>query len=109
MVMFEEGSDYASRNYRWFAEHLDSFAYADRVVVAPDARRRGLGRLLYEHAIQHAGDRPLAAQVNTRPRNEGSLAFHDGMGFTEAGRLTHDGGAKEVVMLLRPPDHGDGG
>ncbi|MGI9017897.1 MAG: hypothetical protein ACR2HR_12470 [Euzebya sp.] len=30
MVLMREASDYDSRNYRWFAERLDGFAYVDR-------------------------------------------------------------------------------
>ncbi len=103
MVLFLEGSTYGSPNYRWFAERLERFAYVDRVVVAPGGRRRGLGRLLYDHAVAVAADRPLTAEVNTGPRNEVSLAFHDDMGFVEVGRQVSPGGDKEVAMLSRPP------
>lgn len=99
IVLIEEGSSYTSPNYRWFAERLDRFAYVDRIVVAPAHQRSGLGRLLYARATAVAGDRPLCAEVNTRPRNEVSLVFHDTLGFIEMGRLTTADGAKEVVML----------
>lgn len=101
VVLFDEGSSYASPNYRWFAARHDAFAYVDRVVIAPWARRRGLGARLYAAAIAHAGDRPLAAEVNTVPSNEDSLAFHARQGFIEVDRVSR-GADKEVAMLLRP-------
>jgi len=36
------GLDYASPNYRWFAQRHEQFGYIDRVAVAPAARRLGI-------------------------------------------------------------------
>ncbi|HUW02260.1 MAG TPA: GNAT family N-acetyltransferase [Acidimicrobiales bacterium] len=93
--------DYGSPNYRWFSERYDDFCYVDRIVVAQQHRGSGLGRNLYEFAIEIAGDRPLLAEVNTRPRNEVSLAFHDALGFAQVGVQEVEGGSKEVAMLCR--------
>ena len=102
VVLVREGSDYASPNYRWFAERVPSFLYVDRVVVAPDHRRRGVGRALYRWVIDAAGDLPVLAEVNTIPRNDASLDFHADMGFEEMGRVAH-AADKEVAMLRHDP------
>ena len=41
----------------------------------------------------------IRTQVNTRPCNERSLAFHERLGFHEVGRQQSEGGSKEVAML----------
>jgi uncharacterized protein len=105
MVM-PPGVDYASVNYRWFSSHAGelgyaTFAYLDRMAVAPEARRRGVGRALYAHLIEAlTGAVPvLFCEVNVRPRNDPSLAFHAAIGFREVGQQDTDGGAKRVSLL----------
>jgi predicted GNAT superfamily acetyltransferase len=47
----------------------------------------------------------LFCEVNVRPRNETSLAFHEAIGFREVGQQDTDGGTKRVSLLaldLRP-------
>ena len=41
----------------------------------------------------------LFCEVNLRPRNERSLAFHAAIGFREVGRQDTDGGNKHVSLL----------
>lgn len=98
--------DYESPNYRWFSERYGDFCYVDRIVIGAEQRGSGLGHALYDFAVEVAGTRPLLAEVNTRPRNEVSLAFHQAFGFTEVGVQEVEGGAKEVAMLCRPPAPG---
>ena len=43
-------ADYQCTDYRWFSMRYDDFVYLDRVAVAPDQRRRGIGSRLYEEA-----------------------------------------------------------
>lgn len=97
------GRDYASENYAWFSQMFDSFYYVDRIVVSADARGLGIGRKLYEWAIENARGRypVLCAEVNIKPRNDVSLAFHDTMNFAAVGEQDTEGGAKRVVMLAR--------
>jgi len=103
LVGFEQGSDYASPNYRWFAGRYDAFVYVDRVVVTDEARGRGVGRALYDHLVGwSAGRHPvLCAEVNTQPPNPGSLAFHERYGFVEVGRQAPYAGI-EVALLACP-------
>ena len=101
LIGFLPARPYNSPNYRWFDDHYSSFLYIDRVVVAPTARRRGVGRKLYEDFAGFAAGRAdrLTCEVNVRPPNEGSLRFHHTFGFAEVGRQETEGGAKEVYLL----------
>lgn len=79
------GTGYASPNYRWVSAHYDDFCYVDRIVVLPHASRRGVGRRLYDAVAARTGAPVLVAEVNTRPRNDPSLAFHARYGFVRVG------------------------
>ena len=98
------GLDYASVNYAWFSRRYRDFFYIDRVAVARAWRRRGVGRALYRDALARARAAAaplLACEVNLRPRNEDSLAFHEAHGFEAVGEQETDAGRKRVVMLVR--------
>jgi predicted GNAT superfamily acetyltransferase len=96
------GLDYASLNYRWFGERYERFLYVDRVVVDPAGQGRGLGRSLYEAFVERAeGHTALCAEVNIRPRNDGSLAFHDDFGFAPVGEQDTEAGSKRVRMFAK--------
>jgi hypothetical protein len=96
------GLDYASLNYRWFGERYERFLYVDRVVVDPAGQGRGLGRSLYEAFVERAeGHTALCAEVNIRPRNDGSLAFHDAFGFAPVGEQDTEAGSKRVRMFAK--------
>lgn len=105
-LVLPPGADYGSVNYRWFAERYDDFVYLDRVAISPDFQRRGVGRALYGEVERlAAARRPSAGQflleVNLRPRNDTSLAFHAELGFVEVGRQETDYGAL-VSMMAKP-------
>ena len=104
LVGLGPGHDYDSPNYRWFSERYDTFLYVDRIVVAAQARGRGIGRSLYAEAEAQAARTgcPLACEVNLRPRNDASLAFHERLGFTRVGEQDTEDGAKTVALLLKP-------
>jgi predicted GNAT superfamily acetyltransferase len=102
-IVLPPGVDYGSLNYAWFSRrHGDRpFAYLDRIAVDPSARRYGIGRGFYaELQSLLAGTFPvLCCEVNVRPRNDASLAFHESIGFREVGRQDTDGGRKTVSLL----------
>lgn len=101
------GASYDSENYRWFSAHRPASLYVDRVVVAPRAHGRGLGRGLYEAVVQHARRHGLAevtCEVNLDPPNPGSLAFHQRLGFTRVGEQVTKGGAVRVALLAAATD-----
>jgi uncharacterized protein len=92
---------YDSENYRWFDARFERFLYLDRVAVSPRMRRRGVASGLYD--AMEAAAAPLermVCEVNVRPRNRASLAFHAARGYVELGRLRH-GREKEVALLGR--------
>lgn len=81
-------SDYESPNFRWFCERGEGFIYVDRVVIAPEARGRGLARFLYEdlfRTARHRGYDRVVCEVNSEPPNPASDAFHRSLGFVEVG------------------------
>lgn len=100
------GREYASHNYAWFSERFDRFLYVDRVVVADSHHGLGVGRRLYDDFIAVAADEHthLLAEVNVRPRNAGSLVFHDRLGFEALEEREAPSGAMRVVMLAKPID-----
>ncbi|MBF44226.1 MAG: GNAT family N-acetyltransferase [Acidimicrobiaceae bacterium] len=96
------GVGYDSLNYGWFSERFDRFLYVDRVVVDPSAYRTGVGRAFYEAFLATSdGHTHLCAEVNTVPRNERSLAFHDAMGFSDVGEQSDEATGKTVRMYAR--------
>jgi predicted GNAT superfamily acetyltransferase len=103
LVGLAPNTDYASLNYRWFSDRYDSFAYIDRIAVAPEVRRLGIAAAMYEDfAIAAAGWSPmLCCEVNLLPPNPGSMAFHQRIGFSQAGTLETVKGAKKVAMLVK--------
>ena len=105
LVLLAPGADYASPNYRWFAQRYADFLYVDRVVVAPEARRHGVGQALYADAWHRACRRgaPLTCEVNLDPPNPASLAFHRRLGFSQVGVQRTEGGAKTVSLMIRRP------
>ncbi len=99
VVAFTPGAAYASANYRWFAARHDDFCYVDRIVTVPRHRRTGIGARLYRE-VARATDAPLiTCEVNVRPPNDTSMAFHERLGFRPVGTQDTEGGAKTVRML----------
>ena len=100
LIGLRPGTEYASPNYRWFCDHYDDFAYVDRVAVAAWARRQGIAESLYEVFEQSQSGAPvMTCEVNIRPPNEGSMLFHQRMGFRQVGSQETDEGKKEVAFL----------
>lgn len=105
LIVFWPGLDYQSPHYRWFSERFESFLYVDRVMIAEDAKGAGLGRALYDALGRFAEERGaprITLEVNSKPPNPGSLAFHERQGFRAVGELEHEGGAKRVVLMEKP-------
>lgn len=104
LLALAPGSAYASENYRWFAAHEPGSLYVDRIVVAPRAHGRGIGRALYEAVDARARELGLGVvtcEVNVEPPNPASLAFHERLGFEPLGELVTKGGAVTVRLLRR--------
>ena len=92
---------YGSLNYAWFNEHYESFVYVDRIAVSEENRNKGVGSVLYDHVVSYSKQHgvPVAAEVNRKPPNPGSMRFHHRFGFEEVGVLHH--AEKSVTMFLK--------
>ena len=100
-ILFLAGSTYNSENYRWVAARYTRFLYLDRVIVEPAQRGQGIGRALYEAAIEFGRRRApiLTCEVNEDPPNPDSMRFHEKLGFKPIGKQQTEGGKKSVVIL----------
>jgi ribosomal protein S18 acetylase RimI-like enzyme len=79
--------------------HSDE-AYVHFVGVDPSQRGSGLGRALYERFFEAVAPRSVVRAV-TSPVNEGSVAFHQSLGF-EIERVDEDyDGRGEARALLK--------
>ena len=101
IILMREGQNYDSLNYKFFNSQSFPFLYVDRIAIKDGHRRKGLGRMIYEKTIDIAKELniPTCCEVNTIPRNDPSLAFHDSFGFKEVG--TKDYEDHSVVYLTR--------
>jgi len=98
------GQRYESENYTWFESRGVRHQYIDRIVVDPGAKGTGVGRALYESVFERARERgatEIGAEVNVRPPNPGSIAFHERLGFRQLIERETKGGTVRVVMLCR--------
>jgi predicted GNAT superfamily acetyltransferase len=106
LVAFAPGAPYDSLNFLWFQQRYEKFIYIDRIAVAAGARRRGVASVLYRDFFRFAGPRTglVTCEVNTRPVNAESMAFHKTFGFREVGTQETDGGAKTVSLMAVEPN-----
>ena len=103
LVAFAPGADYDSLNYLWFQERYGDFMYVDRIAVAKNARRLRIASTLYRDFFRFARARTrlVTCEVNMRPANTGSMAFHESFGFRSVGTQETDGGNKTVCLMAR--------
>ena len=103
LIALREGHDYASPNYRWFCERESSFVYIDRIVLAPDQRGFGLGRVFYCDVESFAEVRVprLTCEVFLEPPNDAAVLFHGTFGFSEAGQQRVPPGDIRVSLLAK--------
>jgi len=104
LLALDQGADYDSPNFQWFRARYPRFVYVDRIVVAPSARGRGCARKLYHDLFEHAaraGYERVVCEVNSRPPNPESDAFHAALGFVEVGSASVHGGSRTVRYLAR--------
>jgi predicted GNAT superfamily acetyltransferase len=102
LLAFEQSDVYDGGHFLWFRSRFDKFLYIDRVVVAGERRRQGLGLMLYSEALKHAvrlGHTRVVCEVNLQPPNPVSDKFHAAQGFEEVGRACIDDRTKTVRYL----------
>lgn len=109
LVAFAAGAGYESLNYRWFEELYDDFIYIDRIAVSETARRQRIASTLYRDLLAFARGRTamVTCEVNTRPANAESMAFHQSFGFEPVGTQETDGGDKTVCLMALMLEKGD--
>ena len=102
VLCMREGQDYSSPNYQYISSRFQKFLYVDRIAVQEEFRGKGIGEKIYSTVIAKGKENNLdiLCEVNTRPLNEPSIAFHQKMGFEEIG--TNDFEKNSVVYLRRP-------
>jgi predicted GNAT superfamily acetyltransferase len=103
LISFIPTSAYDSPNFVWFVERMDKFVYVDRIVVAAQARGRGIARRFYEGLFATAraeGYEQVVCEVNSDPPNPVSDQFHAALGFAPVGQATLSNG-KSVTYLSR--------
>ena len=105
-LVLAPGAEYDSMNYRWFSERYDDFVYLDRIAIPAPFQGRGIGRAMYgevakQAAVLRPGATDFTLEVNLRPRNDQSLAFHARLGFAEVGQRETDYGT--LVSLMSKP------
>jgi predicted GNAT superfamily acetyltransferase len=107
MLALDQDAPYDSPNFLWFRARYPRFVYVDRVVVASSARGRGYARRLYQDLFEHAlraGHEHVVCEVNARPPNPESDAFHAALGFVEVGSARIHSDSKTVRYLSRALD-----
>ena len=101
LIAFGAGFASIGDEYAWFSARHESFLYVDQIAVAARAWRRGVGSALYADLEREAARRGvprIVCEVNLRPPNPRSLAFHARRGFVESGQLQVSDG--RFVSLL---------
>ena len=103
VILLDETAGYASLNFQYFKRHYPHFAYVDRIVIGSTWRRRQLGHTFYAHLARGsaAGKPVIACEVNLKPPNPQSGAFHRAEGFDGVDEQDAEGGAKRVLLMVR--------
>ncbi|GLQ52164.1 GNAT family N-acetyltransferase [Dyella flava] len=103
LIALRDGRDYGSPNYRWFAEHYQSFVYIDRIVIANAYRRHGLGRIFYCDVNSFAEVRVplLTCEVFLEPPDDVVVLFHGTYGFQEVGQQRMGTHGPQVSLLAK--------
>lgn len=100
MVLLPD-ADYGSPNFKFFCDRLDDFIYLDRVAVTSDFQGKGIGAALYREVEKLSDATWFALEVNTKPRNEGSLRFHTREGFVQMEELETRPGKMVSLMVKK--------
>ena len=101
LIALSPGKDYSSLNYKWFEKRYNSFMYVDRIVIDTNYHRNGLGTSFYNdlETFSIGKSSRITCEVNIRPKNKGSMVFHETYGFEQVGTQTTEGGKKEVSLM----------
>ncbi len=104
LMGMEENQPYDSMNYAWISERYESFYYIDRIAVAKEYQRQGLGMALYNDGQSFALQKKkpvMACEVNIKPSNSGSILFHKKYGFYSVGTQNTEQSKKTVQYMIK--------
>jgi predicted GNAT superfamily acetyltransferase len=104
LVAFGPGADYDSLNFLWFKNRYPDFVYIDRIIIAAEARRKGIAFALYRDLENFAARQQIpwmTCEYNLRPPNEISRLFHESYGFSEVGTQETENGKKTVSLQIK--------
>lgn len=86
---YAHNADYPNhKNMTWLSKHVEDYFYIDRIIVDPSAQGKGYGKCLYqdiEDFAREQGHAHIACEVNVKPNNPRSHAFHLAMGYEVLG------------------------
>jgi predicted GNAT superfamily acetyltransferase len=103
VLTFTPGSAYDGLVFETFShKYADRFLLVERIVIAPEHRRTGIGSKVYR-AIERAAepfDRAVAAVAVDTP----ALAFHTGRGYVEVDRQYLPDGTTTALLSKELPD-----
>jgi predicted GNAT superfamily acetyltransferase len=107
VIGYDGGGAYRHKHVDYLSVRLDRYFYIDRVIIGAAAQGHGLGRALYADLEDYAracGYTHIACEVNTRPDNPGSHAFHRALRFAVFGDADYDDGlsVRYYVRKLSP-------
>lgn len=86
--------------------HVSGESSVNRITVAPNMRRRGIGKKLLQRFLEHAQDNEVALEV--RESNEPALWLYERSGFYSVGRRPGYYDGEDGIILKRPrPDADD--
>lgn len=101
MIILQKGLDYDSLNYAFFCNNYSDFDYVDRIVISEKYRGQKFGTALYKHLFANSDKRIITCEVNIKPPNPDSLAFHNMLGFNKVAEQVTENGKKSVAMLVK--------
>ena len=101
MIALDETADYESPNFQYFRRNYESFAYVDRIVISEAHQGKGIGHELYRQLQVICKETPiLCCEVNIRPPNPASFAFHQNIGFESVDEQETEQGKKSVALMV---------
>ena len=109
VIAMKNGALYENGNYQWFEAQVADMVYVDRIVLANEARNKGVGKALYVYLADLAlssGCRIMTAEMDIDPPNDHSVYFHKKLGFLEIGQRTLDSGKRVSMQSIALSDLG---
>lgn len=101
IIVLQKGLDYPSLNYKFFCNNYDDFDYVDRIVISEKFRGQKLGSALYRYLEDNSGQKLITCEVNLKPPNPNSLAFHKSVGFKKVAEQETESGKKRVALMIK--------